>query len=159
MLSSLSPRVYPRVGSLSCQHRWPCFAILVPSFTAGQRLQAIIVYFRPCSKSGLIYLNLKKHMTLNQIYWIVSFAGLILTFLIVWFIVERLNRFGFDAYKWVIYILLLLYAGKEIFRLAKNGNLDVSNPFFWFWAILGIVSAYLLVKSWRPRKKKGVTEE
>lgn len=98
-------------------------------------------------------------MTITQIYWIVSFAGLILTFLIVWFIVGRLNRFGFDAYKWVIYILLLLYAGKEIFQLAEKGNLDVSNPFFWFWAILGIVSAYLLVKSWRRRKKKGVTEE
>ncbi len=98
-------------------------------------------------------------MTINQIYWIVSLVGLILTFLIIWFIVERLNRFGFAAYKWVIYILLFIYAGKEIFRLTEEGDLRPGNPFFWFWTILGIVSICLLVKSWRQRKKKGVVEE
>ncbi|NOY77463.1 MAG: hypothetical protein GXO76_06285 [Calditrichaeota bacterium] len=98
-------------------------------------------------------------MTIHQIYWIVSFAGLILTFLIVWFIVGRLNRFGFGAYKWVIYSLLLIYAGKEIFRLAKSGGLCPNNAFFWFWVILGVLSVILLVQSWRHHKKKGVVEE
>ncbi len=98
-------------------------------------------------------------MTINQIYWIVSFSGLILTFLIVWFIIGRLNRYGFGAYKWVIYGLLLIYAGKEIFQIAEKRDLGASNPFFWFWVILAVLSAGLLIIDWRKRKKKGVVEE
>ena len=98
-------------------------------------------------------------MTINQIYWAVSFVGLFLTFLIIWFIIGRMNRFGFGAYKWVIYSILLVYAGKEIYKLGKSGDILADNPFFWFWMILGIASIGLLILDWKRYKKKGVTGE
>ncbi|GBD94929.1 hypothetical protein BMS3Abin05_02545 [bacterium BMS3Abin05] len=92
-------------------------------------------------------------MTLTQISWIVSFTGLLLTFLIVWFIAGKMNRFGFGAYKFVIYFFLLIYAAKEGFDLQRSGAFRAANPFAWFWSVVGIISMILLIVDVRNHYK------
>jgi hypothetical protein len=85
-----------------------------------------------------------QKMSLVQINWAVSAVSFVLSLLILWFIVKRLNRAGLGRYKWILFSFLLAYAGFETGHLILQEGLVFQNAFFWFWGLLSIVSLLLL---------------
>ena len=95
-----------------------------------------------------------QKMSLVQINWAVSAVGFVLSLLILWFIVGRLNRAGLGHYKWILFGFLLVYAGFETGHLVLREGLVLKSAFFWFWGLLSIVSLLLLGREVNERAKK-----
>jgi len=112
-----------------------------------------------CSRTELVVGFEVQKMGLQQIYWAVSGISFVLSLLILWFIVRRLERAGYGQYRWILYGFLLVYGGYETIKLVAQNNHIETDAFFYFWGLLSAISFVLLgweVKRWT---KKRETEE